>query len=156
MEEFDGGGLMEATERLRRQGLKNGGGVCVRGLEKRTIGKIHNGNGKNGLDKWFKQKWVDIGSKRKDGSFRKMWSFKTKEGRETEVSKMRASCQSETDDRLAKGECRCQKKSSKINTGPKPTNVKTFAKRKKQQKNISVGIRGEYGGVSKILQRYVG
>ena len=22
---------------------------------------------KNGLDKWFKQKWVDIGSKRKDG-----------------------------------------------------------------------------------------
>ena len=24
---------------------------------------------KNGLDKWFKQKWVDIGSKRKDGSF---------------------------------------------------------------------------------------
>ena len=26
---------------------------------------------KNGLDKWFKQKWVDIGSKRKDGSFAK-------------------------------------------------------------------------------------
>ena len=25
---------------------------------------------KNGLDKWFKQKWVDIGSKKKDGSFR--------------------------------------------------------------------------------------
>ena len=24
---------------------------------------------KNGLDKWFKQKWVDIGSKKKDGSF---------------------------------------------------------------------------------------
>ena len=24
---------------------------------------------KNGLDKWFKQKWVDIGSKRKDGSW---------------------------------------------------------------------------------------
>jgi len=23
---------------------------------------------KNGLDKWFKQKWVDIGSKRKDGN----------------------------------------------------------------------------------------
>ena len=23
---------------------------------------------KNGLDKWFKQKWVDIGSKKKDGS----------------------------------------------------------------------------------------
>ena len=24
---------------------------------------------KNGLDKWFAQKWVDIGSKKKDGSF---------------------------------------------------------------------------------------
>ena len=26
---------------------------------------------KNGLKKWFDQKWVDIGSKRKDGSFAK-------------------------------------------------------------------------------------
>ena len=26
---------------------------------------------KNGLDKWFKQQWEDIGSKRKDGSFAK-------------------------------------------------------------------------------------
>ena len=26
---------------------------------------------KNGLDKWFAQKWVDIGSKKKDGSFSK-------------------------------------------------------------------------------------
>jgi len=35
----------------------------------------------------------------------KMWPFKTKERRETEVSKMRASCQSHTDERLAKGKC---------------------------------------------------
>ena len=65
----------------------------------------------NGLDKWFKQKWVDIGSKRKDGSFAKCGRSKQKEGRETEVSKMRAPCQSHTDDRLAKGEC-CQTKKS--------------------------------------------
>ena len=26
---------------------------------------------KNGLDKWFAQKWVDIGSKKNDGSFSK-------------------------------------------------------------------------------------
>ena len=31
---------------------------------------------KNGLDKWFAQKWVDIGSKKKDGSL-KMWKIKT-------------------------------------------------------------------------------
>ena len=34
-----GGGLMEATQRLRRQGLKRGGGVCVRGLNRDAVGK---------------------------------------------------------------------------------------------------------------------
>ena len=33
-----GGGLMAATERLRRQGLKKGGGVCKRGMG-RAYGK---------------------------------------------------------------------------------------------------------------------
>ena len=33
---------------------------------------------KNGLDKWFKQKWVDIGSKKKDGSFSKCGRSKQK------------------------------------------------------------------------------
>ena len=33
---------------------------------------------KNGLDKWFKQKWVDIGSKKKDGSFAKCGRSKQK------------------------------------------------------------------------------
>ena len=32
----------------------------------------------NGLDKWFKQKWVDIGSKRMDGSFAKCGRSKQK------------------------------------------------------------------------------
>ena len=31
---------------------------------------------KNGLDKWFKQQWVDIGSKKKDGSFSKCGRLK--------------------------------------------------------------------------------
>ena len=33
-----GGGLMAATERLKRQGLKKGGGVCKRGMG-RAYGK---------------------------------------------------------------------------------------------------------------------
>jgi ferredoxin-thioredoxin reductase catalytic subunit len=45
--------------------------------------------------------------------FRKMWPFKTESGREEEVSKMRAPCQSHTDERLAKGECCQTKKSSR-------------------------------------------
>ena len=33
---------------------------------------------KNGLKKWFAQKWVDIGSKKKDGSFAKCGRSKQK------------------------------------------------------------------------------
>ena len=35
--------------------------------------------------------------------FRKVWSFQTKEGRQTKVSKMRPTCQSHTDDATRKG-----------------------------------------------------
>ena len=34
-----GGGLMEATQRLRSQGLRKGGGVCLRGMNRDAIGK---------------------------------------------------------------------------------------------------------------------
>ena len=33
-----GGGLMEATQRLRRQGLR-GGGLCKKGMNREAIGK---------------------------------------------------------------------------------------------------------------------
>ena len=56
---------MEATERLKRQGLR-GGGLCKRGMNREAIGKKFV---MAGLKTWFKQNWVDIGSKRKDGSF---------------------------------------------------------------------------------------
>ena len=34
-----GGGLMEATARLKRQGLRKGGGICLRGMNRDAIGK---------------------------------------------------------------------------------------------------------------------
>ena len=34
-----GGGLMEATQRLRRQGYGKGGGVCIRGMNRDAVGK---------------------------------------------------------------------------------------------------------------------
>ena len=34
-----GGGLMGATQRLRRQGLRKGGGVCLRGMNRDAVGK---------------------------------------------------------------------------------------------------------------------
>ena len=36
--EVAGGGLMEATARLRRQGLK-GGGICKKGMNRKAVGK---------------------------------------------------------------------------------------------------------------------
>ena len=33
-----GGGLMEATQRLRRQGLR-GGGICIKGMNRDAVGK---------------------------------------------------------------------------------------------------------------------
>ena len=36
---YAGGGLTAAPARLRRQGLKRGGGVCVRGLNRDAVGK---------------------------------------------------------------------------------------------------------------------
>jgi hypothetical protein len=42
---------------------------------------------------------------------RTLWPFKTKSGQETEVSKVRACCQSSKDDRLTEEECRCKEKS---------------------------------------------
>ena len=34
-----GGGLIEATQRLKRQGLRKGGGVCLRGMNREAVGK---------------------------------------------------------------------------------------------------------------------
>ena len=60
----------------------------------------------------------------------KMWPFKTKEGREEEVSKMRAPSEAR---RMTEGQRRSAvaRKRAAANVGPKPTNVATFAKRKK-------------------------
>ena len=106
---------------------------------------------KNGLDKWFKQKWVDIGSKRKDGSFAKCGRSKQKADAKRKYPKCvplaKARSMSEGQRRSA-----VARKRAAANVGPKPTNVKTFAKRKKAAKGYAAGytgsaIRSNYGGV---------
>ena len=85
---------------------------------------------KNGLDKWFKQKWVDIGSKRKDGSFAKCGRSKQKKDAKRKYPKCVPLAKAT---RMTKGEraSAVKRKRAAGNTGPKPTNVKTFAGRKK-------------------------
>ena len=111
---------------------------------------------KNGLDKWFKQKWVDIGSKRKDGSFAKCGRSKQKADSKRKYPKCvpLAKATRMSDSQRASA---VKRKRAAGNTGPKPTNVATFAKRKKAadggminqaQKNyIGSYVSGDLGGV---------
>ena len=114
---------------------------------------------KNGLDKWFKQKWVDIGSKRKDGSFAKCGRSKQKKDAKRKYPKCvplaKARSMSEGQRRSA-----VARKRAASNVGPKPTNVKTFAKRTKAAKGYAAGYMGksinsEYGGVKLSNPSYV-
>jgi hypothetical protein len=105
----------------------------------------------NGLDKWFKQKWVDIGSKRKDGSYAKCGRSKQKADAKRKYPKCVPLAKAT---RMTKGEraSAVKRKRAAGNTGPKPTNVKTFTRKKAStggmQKYIGRSIRGEYGGVN--------
>ena len=127
-----GGGLMEATSRLRAQGLKMGG--IARGCgavmsDRRKKQKCTN-MAKEGLKTWFKQKWVDIGSKRKDGSFAKCGRSKQKKDAKRKYPKCvpLAKARSMTEGQRRSAVAR---KRAAANVGPKPTNVKTFSKRKR-------------------------
>ena len=85
---------------------------------------------KTGLDKWFKQKWVDIGSKRKDGSFAKCGRSKQKKAAKRKYPKCVPLAKAR---RMSEGQRKSAvaRKRAAANVGPKPTNVATFAKRKK-------------------------
>ena len=113
---------------------------------------------KNGLDKWFKQKWVDIGSKRKDGSFSKCGRSKQKKDAKRKYPKCVPLAKAR---RMSEGQRRSAvaRKRAAANVGPKPTNVKTFARKKAaaggMQKYIGRSIRGEYGGVNLSNPSYV-
>ena len=115
---------------------------------------------KNGLDKWFKQKWVDIGSKRKDGSFAKCGRSKQKADAKRKYPKCVPLAKAR---RMSEGQRRSAvaRKRAAANVGPKPTNVATFAKRKKASSGGYIGpsISGEYGGVNlsnSISKKYYG
>ena len=83
---------------------------------------------KNGLDKWFKQKWVDIGSKKKDGSFSKCGRSKQKADAKRKYPKCVPLAKAR---RMSEGQRRSavsRKRAVAQGVGGKPTNVKTFAK----------------------------
>ena len=115
---------------------------------------------KNGLDKWFKQKWVDIGSKKKDGSFAKCGRSKQKADAKRKYPKCVPLAKAR---RMSEGQRKSavtRKRAVAQGVGGKPTNVKTFTKRAKAAKGYAAGyigksINSEYGGVKLSNPSYV-
>ena len=86
-------------------------------------------SGHKGLDKWFKQDWVDIGAKKKGGGFKKC-GRKSAKGSKRKYPKCVPRAKA---NRMTEGERRSavSRKRAAGNPGGKPTNVKTFTKRKR-------------------------
>ena len=85
-------------------------------------------SGHKGLAKWFKQDWVDIGSKKKGGGFAKCGRSKLKSDRKRKYPKCVPAAKAA---RMTEGQRRSavkRKRSRAQGVGGKPTNVKTFAK----------------------------
>ena len=102
-----------------------------------------------GLKEWFKQDWVDIGAKKKGGGFKKC-GRKSASGSKRAYPKCvpAAKAASMTDSQRRSAVAR--KRSKPQGVGGKPTNVPTFAKRKKASMGGYMGpaINSEYGGVT--------
>tara|TARA_E500000305_G_scaffold49626_1_gene38807 strand:+ start:550 stop:960 length:411 start_codon:yes stop_codon:yes gene_type:complete len=84
----------------------------------------------NGLKKWFDQKWVDIGSKKKDGSFAKCGRSKQKADAKRKYPKCVPLAKATRMTKSQRASAVARKRAAG-NTGPKPKNVKTFASRGK-------------------------
>ena len=94
----------------------------------------------SGLKKWLDDKWVDIGSKRKDGSFAKCGRSKQKADSKRKYPKCVPLAKAT---RMTKGQkaSAVKRKRAAGNPGGKPTNVKTFAKRKQAMMGGFMGKR---------------
>jgi hypothetical protein len=83
---------------------------------------------KSGLDKWFSEKWVDIGAKKKDGKFQpcgRKKASKKGSGRAYPKCVPLATARGMTESERKSAVRR--KRAKKQGVGGKPTNVKTFA-----------------------------
>ena len=85
---------------------------------------------KSGLKKWFSEKWVDIGSPKKNGKYQECGRSSTKSSKRkypkcVPLAKARSMSSSQKASAV-------RRKRAAGNTGPKPTNVKTFAKKSKR------------------------
>ena len=97
---------------------------------------------KSGLKKWFAQKWVDIGSKKKGGGFEKCGRSKQKKDAKRKYPKCvplaKANRMTESQRRSAVK----RKRSKPPGVGGKPTNVKTFAMNGMDTRRAGAAVKG--------------
>ena len=86
-------------------------------------------SGHKGLAKWFKQDWVDIGSKKKGGGHQKC-GRKSAKGSKRKYPKCVPAAKAASMTESQKRSAVSRKRSKEQGVGGKPTNVRTFAKRK--------------------------
>ena len=86
-------------------------------------------SGHKGLDKWFKQDWVDIGSKKKGGGHQKC-GRKSAKGSKRKYPKCVPAAKAASMTESQKRSAVSRKRSKAQGGGGKPTNVRTFTKRK--------------------------
>jgi len=104
-----------------QKGMKKKGGKLVPNC-------VPAGMKSGGLKEWFRQNWVDIGSKRKDGTFAKCGRSKQRADAKRKYPKCVPLAKAR---RLSEGQRKSAvtRKRAAANVGPKPTNVKTVLKR---------------------------
>ena len=82
-----------------------------------------------GLKKWFQQKWVDIGSKRKDGSYAPCGRSKLAADRKRAYPKCVPAAKAARMTDSQRRSAVARKRAKPQGVGGKPTNVSTFTKK---------------------------
>ena len=84
---------------------------------------------KGGLKEWFRQNWVDIGSKRKDGSYAKCGRSKLAADRKRKYPKCVPAAKAARMTESQRRSAVARKRAKAQGVGGKPTNVSTFTKK---------------------------
>jgi len=105
------------------------------------------------LRKWVQEKWVDIGAPKKNGKYQPCGRSKGSKRKYPKCVPLAKATRMTSSQKASA----VKRKRAAGNTGPKPTNVKTFTKRSKAADGGYIGrsIRGEYGGVNLSNPSYV-
>lgn len=97
---------------------------------------------KSGLKKWFDQKWVDIGSKKKGGGFAKCGRSKQKKDAKRKYPKCVPLAKANRMTESQRKSAVKRKRSKAQGVGGKPTNVKTFAMSGMNTRRSGAAIKG--------------